>query len=80
MTTSDWEEKMRVIQELEKAKVQLSKAQMAHMYEQVAAALASPPPRFPVELKKRSRPILPEPDFSLEEIEQAKTVIEDLSR
>lgn len=78
MTTKDWEAKMRVIQELEKAKVELSHAQWAVMYEQAAMALKMPP--IPVELRYRPKPspALPEPDFSLDELEKAQKVIDNL--
>lgn len=78
MTTRDWEEKMRVIQELEKAKIQLSRAEWAGMYEQAMAALEIKTKAATFPVKFRSRPILPEPDFSLEEIEQAQTIIKEL--
>lgn len=74
MTRAYWEQKMRVLAEMERLGVKVSHSQISEMYNLAFDALKQ---ELVVKLFGPA-PELPEPDFSLDEIEQARKVIEDL--
>ena len=76
MTRADWEQKMRVLAEMERLGVKASHAKIMEMYNEAFKALDQ---RSELQVAEPyPAPELPEPDFSLDEIEKAQKVIEDL--